>query len=63
VVLCYLGDMENTEALQVDIPAAHKRSLKILAVENDTTVSDIVRNLVAEYVRQMEAQREAGHGQ
>lgn len=49
---------ENTEALQVDIPAAHKRQLKVIAAQRGTTLTALVREMVQKFI----SQSEAGHG-
>ena len=41
---------DETTRLNLDIPRTTMRQLKMCAVERDTTVSDIVRKLVYEYL-------------
>ena len=41
---------DGTARLNLDIPKATMRQLKMRAVERDTSVSDIVRKLVSEYL-------------
>ena len=41
---------DETARLNLDIPRATMRQLKMRAVEEETTVSDIVRQLVSEYL-------------
>ena len=41
---------DETTRLNLDIPKTTMRQLKMRAVERDTTVSDIIRKLVSEYL-------------
>ena len=41
---------DETTRLNLDIPKATMRQLKMRTVERDTSVSDIVRKLVSEYL-------------
>ena len=43
-------NQDETTRLNLDISKATMRQLKIRAVEADTTVSDIIRKLVDEYL-------------
>ena len=45
--------MAENEALQVDIPAEHKRRLKVIAAQRGTTLTALIREMVQKYISQV----------
>lgn len=49
MIVCMEGVMDK-QRIQVEIPKTEYKNLKHFAVENDTTVSEVVRKAVEEYM-------------
>lgn len=44
--------MENKDTIMVRVPTQLKKELQIIAIQQDTNMSDIIRPLIEDYVRQ-----------
>ena len=41
----------NDKQLLINIPAKMKKKLQIIAIQNDTTMTTIVQNLIEDYIK------------